>query len=251
MYGVNQLARHDVERLCRLPIVVLTGAGVSAESGIRIFRDAGGLWEGQRVEDVATPEAFQRNPVLVHDFYNLRRRQLVHGGLEPNAAHRALVQLEREWPRDVLVVTQNVDDLHERAGARNLVHMHGELRKVRCERCGKTCAWETDLSVETPCVGCRASGGLRPDVVWFGEIPHAMDRIEAALLECGLFLSVGTSGHVYPAAGFVRVARAGGAVTAEVNLEPSQNAEWFFEGRYGPATRGVPELVEELLALVR
>ena len=246
---MKHLAKDQFDRIRTLPIVVLTGAGVSAESGIRTFRDAGGLWEGQRVEDVATPEAFAANPVLVHQFYNLRRRQLAEGGIQPNAAHHALARLEQEWPCEVLTVTQNVDDLHERAGARNLIHMHGELRKARCTGCQGIFPCPADLTMESACEECQATGTLRPHIVWFGEIPMGMDRIETALLDCGLFLSVGTSGHVYPAAGFVRVARAGGAVTAELNLEPSLNAEWFFEGRYGPAGTVVPAFVDELLAL--
>jgi len=180
----------------RPSIVVLTGAGISAESGLRTFRDAGGLWENHRVEEVATPEAFQRDPALVQGFYNQRRAQL--GSVRPNAAHEALVRLETHWPGEVLVVTQNVDDLHDRAGSRNLIHMHGELLKVRCERCGQVSPWVGDVTGATPCPGCGRTGSLRPHIVWFGEMPLEMPRIQEALERCGLFLAVGTSGNVYP-----------------------------------------------------
>ena len=226
-------------------IVVLTGAGVSAESGLATFRDSGGLWEQHRVEDVATPEAFRRNPALVHKFYNLRRAQL--GTVEPNAAHRALARLEQAWPGGVLLVTQNVDDLHDRAGSRNLIHMHGELGKTRCDRCLAVHAWPGDAGTETVCPACGRAGGMRPHIVWFGEMPLEMDRIHEALERCGLFVAVGTSGHVYPAAGFVEYAPAG-AHTLELNLEPSAVSSSFREHRQGPATRLVPEWVEELLA---
>lgn len=227
----------------RLPIVVLTGAGISAESGLRTFRDAGGLWEDQRVEDVATPEGFARDPARVHRFYNQRRAQL--GGAQPNAAHLALAELERRWPSEVLVVTQNVDDLHDRAGSRNLIHMHGELRKVRCLHCGAVHVWAGDADGGSLCPACGRAGGLRPHIVWFGEMPFEMERIQAALERCGLFLAVGTSGNVYPAAGFVEWVGPG-CLTLELNLEPSAVNSRFFESRLGPATRLVPELVREL-----
>jgi NAD-dependent deacetylase len=226
-------------------IVVLTGAGISAESGLRTFRDAGGLWEDHRVEDVATPEAFRRDPGLVHRFYNARRAQL--GAVRPNAAHEALARLEAGWPSEVLLVTQNVDDLHDRAGSRNLVHMHGELLKVRCLRCESVRTWAGDLDASTACPACGSAGGMRPHIVWFGEMPLEMPRIQAALERCGLFVAVGTSGNVYPAAGFVEWVPAW-AHTVELNLEPSSVSSSFFERRQGPATRLVPDLVDELLS---
>ncbi|GGO81162.1 NAD-dependent protein deacylase [Marinobacterium nitratireducens] len=227
-------------------IVVLTGAGISAESGLRTFRAADGLWEDHRVEDVATPEAFERDPVLVHRFYNARRRQLL-GGVEPNPAHRALARLERDYPGEVLVVTQNIDDLHERAGSRRLIHMHGELLFVRCTRTGRRYPVEGDCSVSQRCECCEAEGRLRPDIVWFGEMPLQMDTIYEALEACELFVAIGTSGHVYPAAGFVEVAAGAGARTLELNLEASRLGSVFEEGRYGPASEQVPLLVEQLL----
>jgi NAD-dependent deacetylase len=233
-------------------IVVLTGAGISAESGLATFRGAGGLWEGHRLQDVATPEAFARDPVLVQRFYNMRRAQLRAPGVEPNAAHLALARLERAWPGEVLVVTQNVDDLHERAGSRNLIHMHGELMRALCLDCRGSSPWREDLGERSACPRCRAPGRLRPDIVWFGEMPYRMDEIYQALARCDLFLSVGTSGQVYPAAGFVEVVRdSGDARTVEINLEPSAVATGFAEHRTGPAGALVPAFVEELLAGLR
>lgn len=229
-------------------IVVLTGAGVSQESGLDTFRDPGGIWSRHRVEDVATPEAFARNPRQVHDFYNLRRRNLLAGHVKPNAAHAALAELERRWPDEFLLVTQNIDDLHERAGSRKLVHMHGEMRKVRCAACGAVTANDADLSVDSVCDACTSSGTLRPHVVWFGEMPLEMEHIGGALARCNLFISVGTSGNVYPAAGFVAEANAAGARTVELNLEPSLSHSHFAEGRYGKATAIVPDFVAALLA---
>ncbi len=227
-------------------IVVLTGAGISAESGLSTFRGAGGLWEGHRIEEVATPEAFARNPELVHQFYNLRRRQLFDPAIRANAAHRALARLDLRWPGEFLLVTQNVDDLHERAGSRRLVHMHGELAKIRCTFCGDVREWAEELSVATICPACGRSGGLRPHIVWFGEMPMEMARIEKALSACDLFLAIGTSAQVYPAAGFVEMVR-GRARTVELNLEPSAASHLFDERRYGPATEVVPAFVAELL----
>jgi NAD-dependent deacetylase len=225
-------------------IVVLTGAGISAESGLRTFRDAGGLWEGARVEDVATPEGFARNPDAVLRFYDARRRAA--SAVSPNAAHRALARLEGALGDSILVVTQNVDDLHERAGTRNLIHMHGELRRARCTLCGTWNAWAADLLDHPACPACGARM-LRPDVVWFGEVPYELDRIENAVVACDVFVSIGTSGAVYPAAGYVALAAAFGARTIELNLEPSDAAVPFDEARTGRATQIVPAWVDELL----
>lgn len=235
---------------CR-SLVILTGAGVSAESGVDTFRDLGGLWENHRVEDVASPEGFERDPALVQDFYNLRRRKLLSGRIQPNAAHRALARLEQEFPGDFLLVTQNIDDLHERAGSRNLIHMHGELLKVRCAACGSVRETLKDLDVEDVCPDCGATGTLRPHVVWFGEMPQEMERIVERLSQCDLFLSIGTSGHVYPAAGFVDVASDAGAHTVELNLDQTEVASAFARSILGPATRTVPGFVDELLLQVR
>lgn len=230
-------------------IVILTGAGISRESGLATFRDAGGVWDRVRIEDVATPEAFHRDPARVHAFYNARRAQLREDAVQPNRAHEALARLEREFPGEVLLVTQNIDDLHERAGSHNLIHMHGELAKARCSFCGGIMDWPGDLSTEDSCPLCNKTGVLRPHVVWFGEMPLHMERIYAALDACDLFVSIGTSGAVYPAAGFVAEVRGKGhAHTVELNLEPSEGASLFDEGRYGPATEVVPAFVEELLA---
>jgi len=230
-------------------IVILTGAGISAESGIDTFRDAGGLWEQHRVEDVATPLAFERDPDLVLRFYDMRRAAVQEK--LPNAAHDALALLTREWPKkamgnSVTLVTQNVDNLHERAGASGVIHMHGEHLSVWCTWCDGRSAWTGPLATRPPCPACGAKA-LRPDVVWFGETPYRMEEIYAALREADLFVSIGTSGAVYPAAGFVRTARDCGARTLELNLEPSQGSAWFLEHRHGPATRVVPEWVDEML----
>jgi NAD-dependent deacetylase len=230
-------------------IVVLTGAGISQESGLDTFRDKDGLWSRVRIEDVATPEAFARDPARVHDFYNMRRRRLVSDNVRPNAGHAALARLERDWPGEVLVVTQNIDDLHERAGSRNLIHMHGEMLKARCAACGRVAAWRDDLGTALACGGCGVAGRMRPHVVWFGEMPLQMEAIDAALSACDLFVSVGTSGAVYPAAGFVgAVRRAGRAHTVELNLEPSEGASLFAEKIYGRATDLLPAFVDRLLA---
>ena len=226
-------------------IVVLTGAGVSAESGLETFRDQGGTWSRLRLEDVATPEAFARDPDTVHAFYNARRAQLP--GAAPNAAHRALAALDAAWPADFLLVTQNVDDLHDRAGSRRLLHMHGELRRARCTGCGASAGWDGDLGRATPCPACGRGGLMRPDIVWFGEMPMHMDAIERALAGCDLFVSVGTSGSVYPAAGFVAEV-AGRAETVELNLAPSEGGSRFDRQVLGPAGTIVPAFVAELLA---
>ena len=227
-------------------IVILTGAGISRESGLATFRDADGVWAKVRVEDVATPEAFARDPARVHAFYNARRAQLRDPAIQPNAAHQALAELEARWPGDLLLVTQNVDDLHARAGSRRLVPMHGELLKARCLRCQAVQDWAEDLSTATACPGCGAAGGMRPHIVWFGEMPLQMDRIGAALAACDIFVSIGTSGQVYPAAGFVAEV-AGRARTVELNLEPSAGTALFAEAQHGPATEVVPRFVRELL----
>ncbi len=201
-----------------------------------------------RLEDVATPEAFQRNPVMVQDFYNDRRAMLDDAGVAPNAAHEALARLEREWPGEVLIVTQNIDDLHERAGNRNLLHMHGELLKARCGSCASLFQWYTELTVDTACPACGHLGGMRPHVVWFGEMPLEMERIYRVLEECSLFMSVGTSGNVYPAAGFVsHVRQFTAAHTVELNLEPSLGSTLFAQAIYGPASEIVPAYVEKIL----
>lgn len=231
------------------PIVVLTGAGISRESGLATFRDADGIWARVRLEEVATPEAFARDPGRVHAFYNARRRQLADPAVQPNEAHHALARLSTEWPGGVTVVTQNVDDLHDRAGTLNVIHMHGELTKARCVACGSVHAWAGDLSVDTACPSCGRSGQMRPHVVWFGEMPLEMERIGEALRRCALFVSIGTSGAVWPAAGFVAEVR-GRARTIELNLEPSEGAHLFDVTLQGPATRLVPAFVKELLAAI-
>lgn len=227
-------------------IVILTGAGISAESGLATFRGADGLWEGHRVEDVATPEAFARDPDLVHSFYDARRAKL--GSVEPNAAHKALALLDAEWPGELLLVTQNVDDLHERAGSKRLIHMHGELTSGWCLRCNARFGWSGPMGSRTICPGCASVGMMRPDIVWFGEMPYEMERIDEALRNCDLFSSIGTSGAVYPAAGFVQTAGYCGARTLEMNLEPSLGSTFFDESRIGPAGELVPRWVDEILA---
>lgn len=231
-------------------IVILTGAGVSAESGIRTFRAADGLWEDHRIEDVATPEGFHADPDLVHRFYNQRRQQLLSGDVHPNAAHEALAQLERDFPGKVLLVTQNIDNLHERAGSQNLIHMHGELLNVRCTSTGGVFRKEMDSNTADKCECCGEAGNLRPDIVWFGELPMSMERIYDALEGCDLFISIGTSGNVYPAAGFVEVARQSGALTVELNLEPSKTENAFEHHVYGNASEVVPEFVADILKQV-
>lgn len=226
-------------------LVILTGAGISAESGLATFRDLGGIWSQVRLEEVATPEAFAADPTRVQGFYNARRAQL--RTVAPNPAHTALARLDAGWMRgDFLLVTQNVDDLHERAGSRRLHHMHGELRRARCLECGTDSAWQDDIAPESRCPACGAAGRLRPHVVWFGEIPLEMERIEAALEACDMFVSIGTSGRVWPAAGFAAAVR-GRARTLEINLEASDGTSIFHETRHGPAGRLVPQWVEEML----
>jgi len=226
-------------------IVVLTGAGISAESGLATFRGPGGLWEGHRVEDVCTPEALADDPDLVHRFYDARRAALAT--VVPNAAHLALARLDAEWAGKLLIVTQNVDDLHERAGATRMLHMHGELRSALCAACGARAGHEGDLPPGSVCAACGAAA-LRPDIVFFGEMPYQMERIEAALAQADPFVSIGTSGAVYPAAGFVQTARHYGAETLELNLDPSAGSYFFAETRIGAAGVLVPAWVDSLLA---
>jgi NAD-dependent deacetylase len=226
-------------------IVILTGAGTSAESGLATFRDPEGLWEGHRVEDICTPQALARDPELVLEFYDARRRAL--SSVEPNPAHRALALLDAAWPGELLIVTQNVDDLHERAGAKRMIHIHGELLSALCRACGMRSPFAGNMMDGPACTHCGATGALRPDIVFFGEIPYAMEAIEAALLEADLFVSIGTSGAVYPAAGFVQLAKAAGAQTLELNLDRTTGSAWFDETRTGAAGLLVPEWVQQLL----
>lgn len=230
-------------------IVILTGAGISADSGVSTFRDPDGVWSRYDWREVATPEGFAANPALVHEFYNARRRGLAD--VHPNAAHRALAALETRLAESggaLTLVTQNVDDLHERAGSRALLHMHGELLKARCGACGAVHRWRGDLSIDTRCPDCKGASAMRPDVVWFGEMPMFMDDIAEAIETADLFVSIGTSGSVYPAAGFVAEARARRVPCVELNLEPSDNASAFTERRYGRASEIVPAWVASLAA---
>ncbi|MEX1665211.1 Sir2 family NAD+-dependent deacetylase [Zhongshania arctica] len=230
-------------------IVILTGAGISAESGIKTFRAEDGLWEEHRVEDVATPEGFAADPVLVQNFYNGRRKQLLSDAVKPNAAHFALAKLEQEFDGELLIVTQNIDNLHEQAGSNKLIHMHGELLKMRCAYTDILYPIKGDISVDDRCECCGMRGALRPHVVWFGEMPLQMEDIYQALETCDLFIAIGTSGNVYPAAGFVRQAGISGANTMEINLEPSAVQSTFSEHRYGLASSEVPRLVAEILSV--
>lgn len=225
-------------------IVILTGAGISAESGLRTFRAEDGLWEDHRVEDVATPQAFRRDPELVQRFYDERRKGIL--AAQPNPAHTALAKLDRQWDGELLIVTQNIDDLHERAGAHRVLHMHGEALSAWCLASNARHRWTGTLLDGPACPAC-GKAALRPDIVWFGEIPYQMDRIFAALARADLFVSVGTSGAVYPAAGFVQQAKSGRARTLELNLERSQGSDCFDESRLGPASELVPAWVEEVL----
>lgn len=227
-------------------IVILTGAGISVESGIPSFRDRDGIWARHDWRDYATPDAFARNPGRVQEFYNKRRRAMAR--TRPNEAHIALARLEAAFGGSFLLVTQNIDNLHEEAGSKKLIHMHGELNSALCEACGIRSPWLGDITIDAQCTSCQAVGRLRPDVVWFGEMPYQMDRIYRALGEAELFVSIGTSGHVYPAADFVDEARLNGAHTVELNLEPSENASSFAEAIRGKATEIVPAFVDRLLA---
>lgn len=228
-------------------VVILTGAGVSAESGLKTFRDNDGLWENHRVEEVATPEAFALNPNLVYRFYNLRREQLQHVDLIPNPAHEALAKLEQHLGDDLLIVTQNVDDLHERAGNKNVLHMHGELLSAKCSKTGKATVWQGNLDEKNCCSCCIPANPMRPDIVWFGEMPYFMDEIGQALIEADIFIAIGTSGHVYPAAGFVSQAAQLGAQTLEINLEPSAVGSQFEHQMYGLASEEVTRFVDRFI----
>ncbi len=225
-------------------IVILTGAGISAESGLGTFRDADGLWTQYDLSEVATPEGFARNPTLVHDFYNARRRNCRKAA--PNPAHAALARLQRAHKGNLMLITQNVDNLHERGGADGVVHMHGELLRALCGSCGHRWDWPGDMDVTDRCPACQAQR-VRPDIVWFGEMPYHMDAIWRAIEACDVFVAIGTSGEVYPAAGFVADAAHRGAKTIEINLEATEGAGHFSEHRLGPATETVPAFVDDLL----
>ena len=229
-------------------IVILTGAGISAESGIKTFRASDGLWEEHRIEDVATPEGYEQDQELVHRFYNMRRQQLLSDDIKPNAAHIALAKLEEDKNFNVLVVTQNIDNLHERGGTKNIIHMHGELLKSFCTRTGKRFWTEFDVTPQSVCESCQQKNTLRPDIVWFGEMPYQMDDIYQAISQSDLFLSIGTSGNVYPAAGFVEAANQAGSHTVELNLEPSLVQSAFKETVYGKATEVVDRYLEGLIS---
>ncbi|KJY82397.1 NAD-dependent deacetylase [Vibrio galatheae] len=230
-------------------VVILTGAGISAESGIQTFRAQDGLWENHKIEDVATPEGFERNPDLVQDFYNQRRLSLQDPAIKPNAAHKALGKLEQQLDGKVTVITQNIDNLHERGGSSNVIHMHGELLKSRCTESNQVIEEKGEINTGDLCHCCQIPAQMRPHVVWFGEMPLRMGDIYASLEEADLFISIGTSGVVYPAAGFVHDAKMHGAHTIEINLEPSAVESEFEEKRYGKASIEVPKLVEEILSL--
>lgn len=229
-------------------IVVLTGAGISAESGIATFRAADGLWENHAIDDVATPEGYTRDPQQVQDFYNQRRQQLQSAAIQPNNAHRALAKLGTVLGKNMLLVTQNIDNLHERASSPNVVHMHGELLKARCTQSNQVVSWTGDLTTDDLCTCCQFPAPLRPHIVWFGEMPLQMEGIYQAIAECDIFIAVGTSGNVYPAAGFVHEAKSHGAQTIEFNLEPTASREDFIEGHYGPASLTLPAWVEMFLS---
>ena len=231
------------------PIVVLTGAGISKESGLATFRSEDGTWAEFRIEEVATPQAFARDPAKVQGFYNARRRAALDPSVQPNAAHLALARLEQQWPGPFLLVTQNVDDLHDRAGSKALIHMHGEVTKLRCTACKHVWQFTDDVDATLPCPSCKALAAARPHIVWFSEMPFELERIGDALAHCGLFIAIGTSGQVYPAAGFMSEARSAGALTLEVNLEQTDTTSRFHSGLYGPATQTVPALIDTLLAL--
>jgi NAD-dependent deacetylase len=229
-------------------IVVLTGAGISAESGIKTFRASDGLWEEHRIEDVATPEAFERDPVLVQHFYNLRRQPILRNQVHPNSAHLALAKLQQEFAGTFTLITQNIDNLHEQGGSHDVLHMHGEILKIRCNTSNQIFDCKSDVNTLDKCICCDQPGNLRPHIVWFGEMPLYMEEIYQALAECDLFIAIGTSGNVYPAAGFVQMANQAGAHTLEINLEQSNVATDFDDAIYGKAGEVLPIWVEQLLA---
>ncbi|KYG66805.1 NAD-dependent deacylase [Bdellovibrio bacteriovorus] len=226
-------------------LLVLTGAGISADSGVQTFRDANGLWENHRIEEVASLEAFRSCPDLVHNFYNVRRRQLKDSNIKPNAAHLALSELEAAWPGNFHLISQNVDDLHWQAGSKKVLNMHGQLNQVLCEACNQSMFWSNDLSVTSVCKFCGHVGMLRPDIVWFGESPHFLGLIEDLVRAADIFIAVGTSGVVYPAAGFVHLASQ--ALKIEVNLAPTEKSKYFDEVLRGSSTEVLPSLVDRLL----
>ncbi|MBM89249.1 MAG: NAD-dependent protein deacylase [Gammaproteobacteria bacterium] len=228
-------------------MVVLTGAGISAESGIETFRAKDGLWANHPVEEVATPEGFARNSQLVYRFYNERREQLMSEEIKPNNAHSALAKFEHDFGGSFLLVTQNIDDLHERAGSKNILHIHGELLKMRCSNSQIVFDIRESFDFDTHCQCCRSPGNLRPHVVWFGEMPFHMNQINMALGACDIFVAIGTSGNVYPAAGFYQNAKINNAQTVELNLE--ETGSTFDTHIYGPASQVVPRFFEELLTL--
>ncbi len=227
-------------------IVILTGAGISAESGIQTFRASDGLWHEHRVEEVASPEGFAADPILVHQFYNARRTQLLSPEIKPNLAHEALASLQQRDDLEVLIITQNIDDLHERAGSKTVLHMHGELLKSRCTSCGNVAELTKELSIDSVCQACGESECLRPHIVWFGEVPFYMDVIDQAISQADLFIAIGTSGHVYPAAGFVNVANSYNVTSLQINLEHAQNSKAFDHSLIGLASVKVTELIENL-----
>ncbi len=228
-------------------IVVLTGAGISAESGLKTFRASDGLWEKYRIDDVATPEGYQRDPLLVHHFYNERRRQLFHPSIKPNPAHIALARLEQQLMGHVLIITQNIDNLHERANSNNIIHMHGQLLKARCPVSEQLYDCYDDLPTDEPCQCCQPAHRLRPHIVWFNEMPLELSRIYHALTQADYFISIGTSGNVYPAAYFVQYAKQHGAYTIEINLDTTKNTLYFDKHYYGKASDIVPTCIDNLL----
>ena len=226
-------------------IVILTGAGISAESGMGTFRDKDGLWTKVNLEDVATPEGFARDPKMVHDFYNQRRAGARDA--QPNEAHRALARLQSEHSGMVTLITQNVDNLHEAGGSPDVIHMHGELLRALCSACGEQWAWVEDMGLSDTCPACASLGTVRPDVVWFGEMPYHLERIAEAIEGATLFVAIGTSGNVYPAAGYVSEARMRGIPTVEINLEETEASRLFDHHVTGPATESVPRFVNAVL----
>ncbi len=234
------------DKLKKPKITILTGAGISAESGIKTFRDHSGLWENYPIEQVATPEGFHKNPQLVHNFYNERRRELLSDRVRPNKAHLALAELEKQYLGEVVIITQNIDNLHERAGSKQILHMHGELLKARCIQTGHVSTTTTDTSPESPCPCCQIKGNLRPHVVWFGELPLSLDKIYQQIDKTDIFVAIGTSGQVYPANQFSLMAYEKGAQCYEVNLQKT-NTGFFHNAFEGPATKEVPSLCKVLL----